>query len=82
MCQNIYNEIGVELTGEGTVSQSLICEHDIALKSMSSKVAHSLKKRRTYRALSRAERQCRTEVHLEYDEHIERVEVVAVREAR
>ena len=82
VCQNTYNEIGVEHTGEGTVSQPLICEHDIALTSMSSKVAHSLKKRRTYWALSKAERKCRTEVHLGYDEHIERVEVVPVREAR
>ena len=82
MCQNTYNEIGVEHTGESTVSQPLICEHDIALESMNSKVAHSFKKRRTYRAPSKAERKCRTQVHLGYDEHIERVEVVPVREAR
>ena len=75
MCQNTYNEIGVEHTGEGTVNQPLICEHDIALKLMSSKVAHSLKKRRTYRALSKTERKCRTEVYLGYDEHVKRAKL-------
>ena len=82
MCQNTYNEMEVEHTGEGRVSQPLICEHDIALESTSSKVAHSFEKRRTYWAPSKAERKCRTQVHLGYDEHIERVEVVPVREAR